>query len=229
MATMKLLILAGGKSSRMGSPKHMLPLPSGLPLYTRIAAILSESYPCATVHVSLARDSTFDQEIQGDSSSGWDVMVRTEGELEIPIKVIYDDEDGGKSDIGPAAGLLAAHRRDPQATWIVAACDYPLITAQTIKGLREAHGADSTVTCFENEEGILEPLLAIWSPEALEKLKSNVDECRLGPSSTVKDIGGNVLRPDDEAAKAWLLNVNTAEEWDKVREVLEKQHQEGVS
>lgn len=225
MTTTKLLILAGGKSSRMGSPKHMLPLPSGLPLYTRIAAVLSEAYPGATVHISLARESTFDHEVKVNKSSGWDVMIRTEKELEIPIKLIYDNEDGGKSDIGPAAGLLAAHRRDPQATWIVAACDYPLISVQTIAQLRKAHTDKSGVTCFENANGILEPLLAIWSPEALEKLRQNVDECRLGPSSTVKDIGGNVIQSEgSEDAKDWLRNANTPEEWEKCKEVLKKRH-----
>ena len=94
MSTTKLLLLAGGRSSRMGSPKHMLPLPDGHPLYTRIASVLSKCCPGATVHVSLARDSVFDHVNEG-ALAGEPIMVQSGIGSEIPIKVIYDEENEG--------------------------------------------------------------------------------------------------------------------------------------
>ncbi|KAL6855676.1 hypothetical protein J3F83DRAFT_753912 [Trichoderma novae-zelandiae] len=37
-------------------------------------------------------------------------------------------EDPTSESAGPATGLLAAYEFDPDATWLVLACDYPLIT-----------------------------------------------------------------------------------------------------
>jgi len=229
MGAIKLLVLAGGKSSRMGSPKHMLSLPSGRPLYTRIASVLYESCPGSTVHVSLAQDSVFDHVNEG-ALADEPIMVQSEAGREIPIKVIYDEENGDVAggdtpQIGPAAGLLAAHREDPHATWMLVACDYPLVTVQALKQLRDAHTEKSAVTCFRNAEGYVEPLLAIWSPEALKRLRENVDKGKLGPSFTVKEMDGNILQPAGSGeTDLWLWNANDPNEWTKCREILEQWH-----
>ncbi|KAK8194396.1 hypothetical protein M8818_007586 [Zalaria obscura] len=123
------------------------------------------------------------------------------------LNLIYDGD--GSSDIGPAAGLLAAYDADPEAHWLVLACDYPHITASDLGALLEAY--EAPVTCFVNEEGFHEPLVALWSPEALRKLRQNVSNGINGPARTIKMLNGKRMRPEREMA---LFNANTPQEWE---------------
>jgi molybdopterin-guanine dinucleotide biosynthesis protein A len=199
MQSLKVLILAGGHSSRMGYPKHLLPLPDG-PLYLRLVRTLHEALPnTTTYHISLAQRSVLDDQL-------------LDGVVRLP------DADNTKSssiaheDIGPAAGLLAAYHHDPAATWLVVACDYPLLQSATVHQLIDHY--EAPVTCFRNADGFSEPLLGIWSPRALESLQENVRNGRTGPSFTVKRLDGKLITPIDEG---WLVNVNTKQEWEAAK------------
>src|SRR5579859_4577942 len=81
------------------------------------------------------------------------------------VPVIYDD---AFKSIGPASGLLSAHHtyRD---TWFVLACDFPLATAEAIADLVESYTPPAT---YFISDGQIEPLFAIWSPEALDRLET---------------------------------------------------------
>jgi molybdopterin-guanine dinucleotide biosynthesis protein A len=203
MDSLKVLILAGGHSSRMGSPKHLLPL-ADKPLYIHLIDVLHEALPgMTTCHISLAGRSTIDNILRDESAyiSSADNSTLTA----IKLKIITDD---ATQDIGPAAGLLAAHNYDEDATWLVIACDYPLLQAAAVSQLINSY--KEPVTCFKNGDGFSEPLLGIWSPQALRSLKDNVAIGRLGPSNTLKRLDGNLIVPANEE---WLVNVNTKQEW----------------
>lgn len=59
------LILAGGKSTRMRSPKHLLPMPDGRPLYQHQIDLLARACPDApAIYISLAQDSILDDYLQ---------------------------------------------------------------------------------------------------------------------------------------------------------------------
>jgi molybdopterin-guanine dinucleotide biosynthesis protein A len=208
MSNLKTLLLAGGQSSRMGTPKHMLPLPStGQPLYQHLIRIIHASAPnTQTIYISIAATSSQDSALQ----SGVYSFPTGTREQNIGLVKIADDST---EEIGPAAGLLAAHRHDPDANWLVVACDFPLLEAGALQQLREAF--EPPVTCFVNGEGFAEPLLAIWTPDALRKLAENVGAGRCGPSWTVKCLGGKGISPVEEV---WVVNTNTPEEWEAVRE-----------
>jgi molybdopterin-guanine dinucleotide biosynthesis protein A len=207
MQSLKVLILAGGHSSRMGSPKHLLPLPDG-PLYLRLVRSLHDALPNTTTHhISFAQRSVLDGPLL-------DGVVRLPGadnakSSSIELKIIADD---AHQDIGPAAGLLAAYHHDPAATWLVVACDYPLLQSATVHQLIDHY--EAPVTCFRNADGFSEPLLGIWSPQALESLQENVGSGRTGPSFTVKKLDGKLIVPIDEG---WLVNVNTKQDWEAVK------------
>jgi molybdopterin-guanine dinucleotide biosynthesis protein A len=208
MSNLKTLLLAGGHSSRMGTPKHMLPLPStGQPLYQHLIRVIHASAPdTKNIYISIATTSSQDAALQYGVYS----FTTATGEQNIELVKIADDE---AEEIGPAAGLLAAHRYDPDASWLVVACDFPLLEAGALRQLREAF--EPPVTCFVNGEGFAEPLLAIWTPEALRSLKENVGAGRTGPSYTIKCLGGKGVSPVEEG---WIVNTNTPEEWEAVRE-----------
>jgi molybdopterin-guanine dinucleotide biosynthesis protein A len=76
--------------------------------------------------------------------------------------------------IGPAAGLLSAHEKCRDA-WFVVACDYPLATKETVFQLCEVYQPPATYFLVDEQ---IEPLFGIWSPEALDKLKTNVERER---------------------------------------------------
>lgn len=195
---LKALVLAGGESQRMGSPKHLLPFLEGKPLYAHLIDQLRRS----------------SSEIQDTAMSVHDVK---EGEkLEeicgnLGVDLLYDhNESEVKERIGPAAGLLAAHRHDPMAHWLVLACDYPLIQSMQLRDLLLEF--EEPVTCFRNRDGFVEPLIGIWSPLALRHLAENVSRGKTGPSYSVKEMKGKTVRPTED----WtLLNTNTKEEWNE--------------
>jgi molybdopterin-guanine dinucleotide biosynthesis protein A len=67
----------------------------------------------------------------------------------------------GDIDIGPAAGLLAAHAHDADTHWLVLTCDYPFVTVEALRQLCEEF--EEPVTCFVNRNGFVEPLVAAWA------------------------------------------------------------------
>jgi molybdopterin-guanine dinucleotide biosynthesis protein A len=62
----------------------------------------------------------------------------------------------GISTSAPVAGLLTARARNADAHWLVLACDYPLVTVEALRPLREEF--EEPVTCFANRDGFVKPL-----------------------------------------------------------------------
>lgn len=205
--SVKVLILAGGHSSRMGIPKHLLEV-AGVPLYARLCQIVHEALPNTRMHhISLAKKSTKDDTLCNG------LLELCSNDSAMQLKIIEDD---ASLEIGPAAGLLAAHEFDSTATWLVFACDYPFIQAGAVRQLLENY--EPPVTCFMNADGFSEPLLGLWSPNGLERLAQNVEIGRSGPSYTVKMLDGKLLHPNDTQ---WLRNVNTPQEWTVAKDLLQ--------
>ncbi|EON62444.1 hypothetical protein W97_01666 [Coniosporium apollinis CBS 100218] len=195
------LLLAGGLSSRMGTPKHLLPFKDGEPVYKHLLRQLREACPNAkSVFVSL-RDP---QQMSG--------LTAVPG---IATEILHDgfwhqEQYRQGPDIGPAAGLLAAHKHSPHSHWLVLACDYPFVTTAALIHLNEQF--EEPLTCFKNEKGFVEPLIAIWSPQALRQLEDNVRHGMTGPTRAVKMLDTKAISPLEPRT---LMNTNTKEEWDK--------------
>ncbi len=97
-------VLIGGKSSRMGQPKHLLS-EAGSSWLERIVAVASPFVDA----VVLAGN--------GEVPAGLSHLTR-----------VADAGDVG----GPLAGILAALRSQPQASWLILACDLPAVHAEAI-------------------------------------------------------------------------------------------------
>jgi molybdopterin-guanine dinucleotide biosynthesis protein A len=136
------------------------------------------------------------------------------------MQFIYDTDNSSSTptELGPAAGLLAAHRRHPTFHWLVIACDYPLVSMDDLWQLISNY--EMPLTCFENAEGWPEPLLAIWSPLALRALERNVQTGMTGPIKTLKTLPSKRIKPVHERS---LLNANTPAEWEKAIRVADEQ------
>lgn len=96
-------------------------------------------------------------------------------------------DPSGNAGGGPIRGFLAAHETMPDATWLIVACDYPRITVSTIQYLIQAY--EPPVTCFRGARNKMEPLVSIWSPEALAQLKQNCDPAYAAAASVPESTG----------------------------------------
>ncbi|KAF7125716.1 hypothetical protein CNMCM5793_002009 [Aspergillus hiratsukae] len=211
MPTLKPLLLAGGHSSRMGTRKELLRVSSDIPLFVNLLIVLREACPKSEVVCLSLRDHDSLKAIENDhhiTAVTNNQLILNHGTTTFPVHVVYDGpgvpSEHDSSGIGPAAGLMAAHHQDEGAHWLVVACDYPFISVAALSQLRREWTAP--VICFENKDGFCEPLLSIWSPEALNALEENIQKGILGPSAVVKQLRGKMIRPLEER---WIFNVNT--------------------
>ncbi|HVE73331.1 MAG TPA: molybdenum cofactor guanylyltransferase [Thermoanaerobaculia bacterium] len=182
---MNAYVLVGGRSSRMGRSKADLFL-------ERIVA---------------AARPVFDEVIAVDR---W----RT-GNPGCPDRqdclssTIFEEPHEGE---GAVFGIVRA-LRDAQAKAFILAVDYPLITEDVLRYLRDREG-----TPIWN--GHPQSLCAVWSAEMLPVLQQRIAEKRFD----LRTIGGREMIPESELRARFsgepLMNVNTAEEWERAQRFL---------
>ncbi len=132
------LVLAGGKSERMGRDKSTIDY-HGLPQRDYVYNLLQEF--C---------DETF-------------LSLRPDQSEEGPLPVLPDVFLG----LGPYGALLSAFQAYPDKAWLVAACDLPLLSAEALQFLTGNRDPSKPATAFISPENALpDPLLAIWEPKS---------------------------------------------------------------
>ena len=99
--------MAGGRSTRFGRDKAEVEI-DGTSMLDRAVEMLGSVV--SEVFVSIRRE-------QADDS------------LRNKHKLLIDDQQ----DLGPMAGLLAAHRHSPTHAWLALACDMPLMDESTLR------------------------------------------------------------------------------------------------
>lgn len=81
--------------------------------------------------------------------------------VDIPVRLKYDSERihtlHDEKGVGPASGLVSAHRCDKTCHWLVGACDYPLITDSNMSQLLEQYRP--SMTCSKTPMGLQTPCL----------------------------------------------------------------------
>ena len=136
------LILSGGRSTRMGNDKGLISY-HGLPqreyLYQLAANFCEDTF----------------------------LSIRAEQEKEIGAEFNFIiDKNEYK---GPLNGIISAHKEHPEVSWLVLACDLPLLNHQSIKILIEQRDPEKVATTYATSESNLpEPLVAIWEPKGLQ-------------------------------------------------------------
>ena len=147
-ATLNGLLLAGGKSRRMGSDKADLVVLDGLSQRDRGLQLLSTVTDSA--FLSIAADDERDY-------SGATLRDRRE-------------------DAGPLAGIEAALQHAPDRAWLVMACDLPFLTEAVLRDLIDQRDPFAEATCYTSRfDGKPEPLCAIYEPSAAAKLTEALD------------------------------------------------------
>lgn len=185
------LVLAGGRSTRMGHDKAALVHPDGRTLVRRCHDLLVEA-GCDRAVLSLRHDQAL--------PSGF-------GDGFMP-DVIRDPEGGSE---GPLVGILSAMQRFPDADWLVLACDLPRLDPATLNHLLSSRIAGEMFLSYRSEfDGLPEPLCALYAAGALAVLQqAQVDGIRC-PRKVLIRHACRLLEPVSPRA---LDNANTPEDW----------------
>ncbi len=156
------LILAGGLSSRFGSDKALVTLHGKTQsLLLQLLSLLS-SVP---------------------GLSGTAVSCRAEQVLRlktfVSTRFVLDHRSNVSGDYTPLYGIISA-LEELNDSLLVIPCDLPFMTLETLTRLTDARSrkltAETLRTSFIHEDGMLEPLVAIYEKKALPFLKSALQE-----------------------------------------------------
>ena len=186
------LVLAGGRSTRMGSDKAALLHPDGRALARRCCDLLLEA-GCESVVLSLRHDQELPPGFEDHSEV-----------------IIARDPEGGSE--GPLAGMLASMRMRPEADWLVLACDLPRLDVDTLVHLISSRKPEEKFLSYRSEfDGLPEPLCALYTSDALpiiEEARANDLRC---PRKVLIRNECRLLEPITPRA---LENANTPEDWE---------------
>ena len=183
-------VLIGGKSRRMGRPKHL---------------IKKDGRTWLARTVELLRSVTERVVIAGAGTLPGDV-----GNAE-RLPDVADAE-------GPMAGILAAMRWAPHVSWLVAACDLPFLSADALRWLlaERAPGVWATLPRLPGREGV-EPLLAHYDWRARPLLEELCETRHFRPNSLAANPKVRTPSPPLALIGAWN-NINTQADLEMQRE-----------
>jgi len=190
------LVLAGGRSTRMGRDKAALTYADGTPQLERAMRLLAP-------HVARAF-----------------VSVRSD-QADDPVRARFAQIRDREENLGPIAGLLAAQAQHPEVAWLVLACDLPLLDERTLAHLLESRAPERAATAYRSShDGEPEPLCAIYEPASREALAAYVAAGRQCPRRFLTESDTLLL---DEPNPRALDNVNTPQEYGSVMSLMNPQ------
>ena len=184
LAPLDGLLLAGGRSSRMGADKAAQTYAGREQLaraYELLAGVTGRAF------VSIGRAQTDD-----------------------PLRKRYPCVVDQVEDGGPAAALGSAFRRYPGSAFLVLACDLPLLDDEVLRALVLArHPVHEAVAFTRDDDGLPEPLCAIYEPQLVARVAIGLTA---GRGSLRRSLMDATLCRLPQPRGFALANVNTPEE-----------------
>jgi molybdopterin-guanine dinucleotide biosynthesis protein A len=185
---LKALVLAGGKSQRMGKDKSQLVYRGGQPQELYIAEL------CRSLGLEPYISKGVD--FEGETISG--------------VPVIKDR----MTDMGPFGAIISAFMHDPDAAWLVVACDLPFITAESLDFLIDQRYTSGLATAYKaDHRPFPEPLITIYEPKAYPRFLSFLSLGYSCPRKVIINSDVRVLEVEDDSV---THNVNTPEQLEEV-------------
>ena len=179
------LVLAGGRSTRMGADKAAL----------RVAGRTQLEQAMALLAPRVARAF---------------VSVRADQRAE-PLRAAFEQIEDSRENLGPIAGILAALEGHPGHAWLVLACDLPLLDGATLDRLVRSRAPTRLATAFRSSHDRLpEPLCAVYEPASGAALAAYVAAGGNCPRKFLMSADVELL---DEPNPRALDNANTPEEY----------------
>ena len=177
-------VLIGGESRRMGQPKHLIETDG-------------KTWLARTIEYM---EQTVSQ-----------VVISGEGEVpaELSDYVRLPDAPGAR---GPMSGLLSMMRWAPRASWLVAACDMPDLTAEAFGWLASTRtpGKWATMPKLPGAKGV-EPLLAYYNfrSAGLLEAQAAAENYRLNNLADNPEVATPLV--PEELTRAWR-NANSPQD-----------------
>ncbi len=164
------LVLAGGRSSRMGRDKGLI-VYNGKPQREYITDLLRKF--CVHVFTSCKTQEYIPIELN---------PLPDQFELESPLN-----------------GVLSAFEKNNSVAWLTVPVDMPYVDEAVLAFLLQHRDADKTATCFVDSDGKNpEPLLAIWEAKAAVSLKMYYEAGGISPREFLKQQDILLLQPPDK-------------------------------
>lgn len=187
------LVLAGGKSTRMGKDKGAIKWHGKEQKY--FMADLLQQF-CEDVYISCRQDQVH--------------------EIDHTYKLLPDTYQG----MGPYGGILSAFQVQPNKAWLVVACDLPLVNKNTIQYLIQHRDPKFVATTFRSPfDQLPEPLITIWEPHSLPVLLEFMDKGFKCPRKVLINSNTKILLPPFPQD---LMNVNKPEELEEAKNLLDQ-------
>ncbi len=178
------LVLAGGKSTRMGRDKGSIDY-HGVSQRVFASRLLSEF--CDAVFVSCRQEQ----------------VPTLESELQ-PLVDTFEN-------LGPAGGILTALHFKPDVAWLVVACDLPFLSQRSLRMLIEARDTSKVATAYQNPDDHLpEPLIAIYEPRSKVGLLEAVQNEKKCPRKFLLNSDCKFILPETPEV---IANINTPDEY----------------
>lgn len=197
-----VIILAGGKSSRMGTNKALLPV-HGQPNIKRI------------------RDELRNLDAADSADTSRFIIVTNDPPL---YEFLGEETVGDKyPGLGPLAGIQAGLQASPCSWNLVIACDMPLITAEAARYmLVQAADVDAVVPVIG---GQLHPLFAVYHKRCSDKIEDMLVSGQLRmiyllDKLRVKQVTESDF-PKHIDTQRVFYNMNRPEEWQQVQQWLD--------
>jgi molybdopterin-guanine dinucleotide biosynthesis protein A len=186
------IVLCGGQSSRMGTPKAWLPF-AGEPMLVRVVRLLGEAIsPLVVV-----------------AAPGQDVPPLPAG-----IDIIRDPERGRGPLQGLATGLAFLQGRSEAA--YLSSCDVPFLQPSFVRRLADLLG--DHFACVPRVGGYLHPLAAVYRLQVLPAAERLLAEDRLRPAFLFEGVPTRFVTAKEleqvDPSLQSLRNLNSREDYE---------------
>ena len=193
IAPVQGLILAGGKSTRMGTDKGLL-----------------------EYHGVSQRDYLYEQLssifLPNQDDKGVYISVREQQKIE--NKNTISDKFVG---LGPFGAICSAFQENPNSAWFVIATDVPFVDKSLIRLLLEKRNPNKIATALKGKNNKFpEPLITIWEPKAYPILLNYLSQGYSCPRKVLINSDVEIVEVDEH----FIQNINTPSEYEKAKKDL---------
>lgn len=175
-------VLVGGSSRRMGRPKQLIEIDDVTMTERVVRALVPEVD---------------------------EVVLLGAGAVPVALETLARIEDAVACR-GPMAGILGAMSVRPDACWVVAACDQPLLERAAVRWLVGSRRPETWVV-LSSIDGFVEPLPGLFEPEA----RSLLENAAAAGEHALHRLAGSprvtVAEPPAHLQRCWL-STNTPQE-----------------
>lgn len=193
IAPIQGLILAGGKSTRMGSDKGLLEY-HGQAQREYLYKLLGDLFP----PVDEGQKGVYTSVRQHQDVSG---------------NVIVDKF----KDLGPFGGICSAFQENPNTAWFVIATDVPFVDEDVIQLLLKHRNQSKIATTLKGKnKQFPEPLITIWEPKAYPVLLNYLAQGYSCPRKVLINSDVEIIEIDDDI----IRNINTPQDFEAAKKEL---------